>query len=88
MRTIKELLEILLDQYKNNRIYSIQKLGICWAISKLLDEGIISGEEYDILSEYIYSNRPEYAWIGYWWLEGDVPPRIKFLKKLIKNYEQ
>lgn len=87
MRDIKELLEILLDKYENNSIYTIQSTGLCWAISKLLDEGIISGEEYDILIEYLYHNKPEYAWIGYWWLEGDVPPRIKFLKKLIKSYE-
>ena len=85
MRDIKELLEILLYNYKNNRIYSIQKLGICWAMDILYQENIISLEEKCILSEYIYSNRPEYAWIGYWWLEGDVPPRIKFLKQLIKK---
>ena len=85
MRSIKELLKILLDYYKNNRIYSIQSAGLCRAISKLLDKDIISREEYDILIEYLYYNKPEYAWIGYWWTGGDVPPRIKFLKQLIEK---
>lgn len=87
MRDIKELLEILLDKYENNSIYMIQSDGLCWAIQRLCDENIILLQEGDILSEYLYSNKPEWAWAGYWWTMGDVPPRIKFLKKLIKSYE-
>ena len=85
MRDIKTLLEILLDYYKNNKIYSIQSDGLCWAIQRLCDENIILLQEGDILLEYLYSNKPEWAWAGYWWTMGDVPPRIKFLKQLIKK---
>lgn len=85
MRDIKELLEILLDNYENNSIYMIQSNGLCWAIQRLCDENIILLQEGDILLEYLYSNKPEWAWAGFWWTIGDVPPRIKFLKQLIEK---
>ena len=87
MKPIKELLEILLDRYENNSIYMIQWAGLCWAISRLYDDGVISEIEDSILTSYLYSNKPEWAWSGYWWTEGKVEPRVKFLKQLITKYE-
>ena len=85
MRSTKELLEILLEQYKNNKILMIQEFGLCWAIVRLYSKNLISLEECDILTDYLYSNKPEWAWAGYWWTMEDVPPRIKFLKQLISR---
>ena len=87
MRDIKTLLEILLYQYKNNMVYGIQLLGLCMAISRLTVAGVISAQEEVILIEHLHSNKPKWAWGGYWWTEGDVPPRIKFLKQLISKLE-
>ena len=42
MRDIKTLLELLLDQYQNNRIGGIQWSGLCWAIQRLRERNIIS----------------------------------------------
>lgn len=88
MRDIKTLLEVLLDQYKNNRIDGIQRFGICWAITRLTMTDIISVQENGILTECIFSNKPGYAWGGYWWTKGDVPLRIKFLKQLISKLKK
>ena len=87
MNPIKELLEILLDRYENNSIYMVQWAGLCWAISRMYDDGVISAQEEVILIEHLHSNKPEWAWAGYWWPEGQTKPRIEFLKQLIMKYE-
>ena len=87
MRDIKQLLEILLHEYKNNKVNMIQRSGLCWAISRLPGGWIISEKEANILKEYILSHKPETRFNGYWWPEGETAPRIEFLKQLIKIYE-
>ena len=56
MKTIKELLELLLDEYQDNPDDNIRSLGLCWAILFLRDECIISEVERIVLRYCILSN--------------------------------
>ena len=56
MRDIKTLLELLLDQYKNNRIDGIQRFGLCWAIWRLSKHELINSNEDYVLGAYIKKN--------------------------------
>ena len=86
MRSIKELLELLLDQYENNRIDWIQWAGLCWAIIKLYTNDVVNFYEKEILLDVIEANKPDTPWSGrYWWPKGEVEPRIEFLKQLISE---
>ena len=87
MKSIKALLLILLDQYQNNRIDGIQWSGLCLAILKLHAICVIDYYEKENLLKEIKANRPESAGSSYWWPEGEVEPRIEFLKQLIMKYE-
>ena len=87
MKDIKTLLEILLDKYQNNKIYGIQWSGLCLAIRKLHNICVIDYYEKEDLLKEIKANRPESAGSFYWWPEGEVEPRIEFLKQLIMKYE-
>ena len=87
MRDIKTLLELLLDQYQNNRIGGIQWSGLCWAIQRLRERNIISLQEDGILTKYLCSNKPRKAGAGHWWPAGETKPRIKFIKQLISKLE-
>ena len=87
MRDIKTLLEILLDQYQNNRLEYIQWSGLCFAIISI-DGRVIDQNEKDALLKVIKANRPESAVsLLYWWPKGEVEPRIEFLQQLIMKYE-
>ena len=88
MKDIKTLLEILLDQYKSNRIEGIQSMGLCRTIGVLQESRLITEYEANELDYHLDENRPESS-IGkiYWWPEGEVEPRIEFLKQLIMKYE-
>ena len=88
MRDIKTLLEVLLDQYQNNKIYRIQWAGLCLAITKLRNAGVIDQSDKEALLKVIEANRPESAGSFYWWPVGEIEPRVEFLKQLIKKYEQ
>lgn len=88
MRTIKELLELMLDNQ------SSFTTGLCnWVHSlRYLDK--MSFEECRLLSKYVRENRPSKfssidAWnrrnSGYYWLYGDINPRIKWIKKHINK---
>ena len=86
MRDIKTLLEILLDQYENNRLEGIQWSGLCFAIIRLRIGHVIDQSDEDALLKVIKANRPESAVsLLYWWPKGEVEPRVEFLKKLISE---
>ena len=86
MRSTKELLEVLLDQYENNRIDWIQWAGLCDAIGALSEYGLINSYEDCILQAYIIDNRPDGSIkMSFWWPMGETAPRIEFLKKLISE---
>lgn len=88
MRDIKTLLEILLDQYDNNRFEGIQWSGLCFAIIRIRISHVIDQPDEDALLKVIKANRPESAEsLLYWWPKGEVEPRVKFLKQLIMKYE-
>lgn len=88
MRDIKTLLEILLDQYQNNKTYGIQGSGLCFAIIRLRIGHVIDRLDEEVLFDAIKTNRPiSVEPPPYWWPKGEVEPRIEFLKQLIKKYE-
>jgi len=87
MRPINELLELLL----NNK--SSFRYGLCSWVSNLKYRNILSRQEGALLLDYIDNNRPSKwssidAFIhrnkGFFWKEGDINPRIKWIKKHIK----
>ena len=86
MRDIKTLLELLLDQYQNNRLEYIQWSGLCFAIISIGGR-VIDQNEKEALLKVIKANRPESAGSFHWWPKGEVEPRVEFLKQLIMKYE-
>ena len=89
MRSIKELLEVLLYEYENNRIDDIQARGLRLAIKIIFDKNVISEDEYHHLYDIVNNNRHDvFDGFAYWFRSGATAPRVKFLKQLIKKYEQ
>ena len=91
MRTIKELLQIMLDNPQHF------EYGLCmWAIN-LCEEGLITGKERKLLKDYIKVNEPfifssfdvfkekviDQSY--YYWGIGKIEPRIEWLKKHINK---
>ena len=86
VRPIKELLELLLDYYSNNKIDHIDDRGLCKAYVQLLEFKVINRYEASDIEIYIRDNRPENTFIEFlFWPEGEKQPRIEFLKKLISE---
>ena len=88
MRTIQELLEIMLKN-KSKFCY-----GLCGWVGELRCLKIISYKEEDLLKNYIKNNRPNIfssldTFINrkspFFWRSGDIEPRIKWIKKHIKK---
>lgn len=89
MRTIKELLQLMLD---NPQLFD---RGLCFWTNGLYGAGLIGLYELDELDDYIAKNRPSMfssidAYLrsntGYYWKCGRIKPRIKWLKKhIVKN---
>jgi hypothetical protein len=87
MRSIKELLQVMLD---NQDLFTS---GLCnWAI-RLYYKDIISYEESKLLDSYIENNRPsKYSSLKaykarktwWYWPHGEIKPRLKWIKKHIK----
>lgn len=86
-RTIKELLQLLLD---NPKWFNT---GLCgWVIYTFHNSDMTHHEKYMLL-DYINDNRPS-IWssidafkcrnTNYYWKFGNITPRIKWLKKHIK----
>lgn len=89
-RSIKELLELMLD-YED-----LFTSGLCgWSMNLCVEE-LITTSESTILLEYIKINRPVVKWYElsefyiiskahspYFWKEGLLPPRIKWIKRHI-----
>ena len=87
MRTIKELLIVMLD-YQDKF-----KTGLCHWTSSLLLLNVISCDECTILDDYIGVNRPKrYSSYSafksrnslYYWISTHKAPRIRWIKKHIK----
>lgn len=87
MRTIKELLELMLE---NKHLF---RIGLCgWALDMYFTKKStekISYDEYCELLEYIEKNKPitldSLTLDTYWWKPGDINPRIKWIEKHIKK---
>lgn len=88
MRTTKELLEVMLN---NKQIFST---GLCSWAGQLYWNGMINRDEEARLAVYIRVSRPskfssfgafKNRSSGYYWPNGDINPRIKWLKKHIKK---
>ncbi len=90
MRTIKELLQIMLDNPQHF------DYGLCrWAVNLYCGE-LITSEEYWILRNYIKVNKPfifssfdvlnqRISSNPYYWKVGKIEPRIEWLKKHINK---
>ena len=93
MRSIKELLEVMLD---NKDFF---RSGLCQWSSSLYARDVITSDELRILKEYIRSNRPpfyenfalfvhtiferNYPESHYYWKDGEIKPRLKWIQKHI-----
>ena len=97
MRTIKELLILLIEYYKH-----APYTGICNAVNSMEDSGTISFQEFQELNAYLKDNKPSLSLhvefydtsekpFGYWWpikstLEQDVVQiRMNYLDYLINE---
>ena len=86
MRSIKELLEVLLDQYENNKDDTIRLRGLCHAVIIIRYRYLITRKEERLLISCLWENRPKhYSLTGFWWPRGHTKPRIEFLKQLISE---
>ena len=96
MRTIKELLVILLNEYQEiegetyrNALYSDNGYAFGVITKKAVDKSLLNEKERIRLLVYLRTNKTEYVNQFLWW-----PPkylntaRVEFLKQLIKKYEQ
>ena len=88
MRTIKELLILLRE--KLPEYLPAKSLGLCSSMKWLRRDGLITLEEYDMISTYVYMHRPGYfnTMCGYWWHPRSVTPRLEFLDKLIDEIDE
>lgn len=87
MRSIKELLQVMLD---NQDCFIV---GLCNWVSQLLYKKKITQEERMFLIKYIQNNRPS-KWssldafrhrnLGMYWCPRNIKPRIKWIEKHIK----
>lgn len=78
-RSIDELLEVMLDN-----INKFEK-GLCLWNTALYAADKISEEEWIRLRRYIKKNRPWFSFYPYYWPEGELEPRLKWIRKHIKK---
>ncbi len=79
MRTIKELLQLMLD---NKQMFYD---GLCSWKNELHFRGLITSEELSLLYKYIANNKPftlhrMFSSGSYYWKMKNIKPRIKWLK--------
>lgn len=92
-RSIKELLQVMLDNFD-----LFFDSGLCRLTNKLLNENIITYEEEVVIIEFIRNNRPKRTWLspitnphlnpsssGYFWGYGERLPRVQWLNKHISK---
>ena len=88
MRSIKELLELMLSQKQ------LYRSGLCRWVQDIYSKDIISWEESEALLLYIRTNRPSaFSSISafkrrnstFYWELRDIKPRLKWLEKHIKK---
>lgn len=89
-RSIKELLELVLESYKQNTHYK----GLCNIVVILAYVKKTNEDETTMLHSYIKNNKPtmfslwnmSQLWLSpYYWFPGDTKSRIKWLNKHIKK---
>mgnify|MGYP003640951016 CR=1 FL=1 len=87
MRTIKQLLQVMLD---NKDLFNS---GLCHWIDQLWFRSKINDDESRLLGKYIRENKPSKfssidAWCSrnnhYYWKPGNITPRINWINKHIK----
>lgn len=87
MRSIKELLEVMLDH--KDHFYE----GLCSWNYNLYCIKVITNDEFKILRKYIRENRPKWYssfsafWTitsAYYWEYDNIEPRIRWIKRHIK----
>jgi len=90
MRSIKELLKVMLD----NQRYFYH--GLCRWAGELEYAKLLSNKERQLLQEYIHKNRPfmlssmdafKHRHSDLYWSRGEISHRIKWIKKHIKKLE-
>lgn len=88
-RSIKELLQVLLD---NQDLFVF---GLCQWNKTCWNNGLIIYKEFLMIREYININRPdnEYTRLigfnsGYYWFPGDLEIRIRWLNEHIAKLKQ
>lgn len=85
MRSIKELLELMLNNQKYFR------KGLCTWVLLLYYNSKITQDESDLLIDYIKANPPFFVIIrkllygGHYWKYRVIEPRIEWIKKHIKK---
>ena len=93
MRTIKELLEIMLAYYEKPE--NGTTFGLCKVVNSLRSDEVITQEEEDIITYYMGNNKPVtsfYTWENevtnedykFWYQVGVKPPRIEWLNEHIE----
>lgn len=91
MRSIKELLEVLLDSQEHF------SYGLCMWVNRLYKANIISYEEERCLVRYINNHRPSKfssldAWkqrnSDFYWPKGAIEPRLAWIHKHIRKQEK
>jgi hypothetical protein len=89
MRSIKELLEVMLEHQDKFRD------GLCMWGLKLLTSNIVTQNEYRVILNYIKGNKPKwysststfyevFSQSAYYWECNNIEPRIEWIKKHIK----
>jgi hypothetical protein len=90
-RPIKELLQLLLDTFKEND--DLNKNGLCYLLQVMNDRGIITREEFHLVNNFIQANRPtsgkfyDADWKDtiHFWPPDDTKTRIEWMECLINE---
>lgn len=93
-RTIKQLLDILLESIEKNGLEGCS--GLCLYCQFLATKGVINCFEKELLIQFMIKNRPKKGEVfydnkrkhGHYFNQSDKSIRIKWLKHLIKNCEK
>lgn len=85
-RNIKDLLQVMLDN-----IHYLE-LGLCHLSFKLKNLKKINHDEFSLLKQFFYENKPNHInikhyWDRHWFEKGKIEPRIKWLKEQIEKLE-